>query len=132
MRGALPLIWRRIPERYNLVGSRCETCGREFFPQRRLCPNCRHKGKMVAKEMPSKGKIYSFTKVHAAPAGFEHETPYFLALIEFENGVRILSQIVDSDESAVKIGASAEAVFRKISEDEKDGIIAYGYKFKVV
>lgn len=132
MRGALPLIWRRISERYNLIGSRCETCGTEYFPQRKLCPNCRHRGKLVAKKMPSKGKIYSFTKVHAAPTGFKHETPYFLAVIELENGVRLLSQVVDSEGGAVKIGAPVEVVFRKVSEDEGEGVIAYGYKFKVI
>ncbi|MGZ7196810.1 Zn-ribbon domain-containing OB-fold protein, partial [Streptococcus pyogenes] len=73
MKGALPLIWRRIPERYNLVGSKCGTCGCEYFPARKICPECRRKGKIVPSQMPTTGKIYSYSEVYAAPAGFEAE-----------------------------------------------------------
>ncbi|MDD1653885.1 MAG: zinc ribbon domain-containing protein, partial [Methanomicrobiales archaeon] len=27
-------FWRKIPQRYNLIGTRCETCGTYFFPPR--------------------------------------------------------------------------------------------------
>lgn len=39
MMEALPLLWRRIPERYNMLGSKCLTCGTPYFPQRKLCPS---------------------------------------------------------------------------------------------
>lgn len=132
MRKLLPLIWRRIPERYQLVGSHCENCGRDYFPQRKLCPACRRKGKLIPRQMPREGKIVSFTQVHAAPAGFELEAPYWLALIDLKNGVRVLSQVVDVDAAKMRIGASVAMVFRKIFEDDKHGAIAYGYKFKLV
>lgn len=131
MRKLLPLIWRRITERYTLLGSHCENCGRDYFPQRKLCPVCRRKGKLVSKQMPREGKIVSFTQVHAAPAGFELEAPYWLALIELENGVRVLSQLVDVDPALMRIDAQVVMVFRKIFEDDKHGAIAYGYKFKL-
>lgn len=128
----LPLMWRKFPERYTLMGNYCETCGTAFFPARMVCPNCRRRGKLVPKQMPRRGKIFSFTEVKTGPTGFDHETPYFLAVIELENGVRLLSQVVDSEAEKVKIGARVEKVFRKISEQRREGAIAYGYKFKVV
>ena len=128
----LPSVWRHIPERYSLLGSHCETCGKDYFPQRPLCPTCRRKGKIVQKLMPREGRIFSHTFVHAAPAGFELEAPYHIAIVELTNGVHLLSQIVDSDHSAISIGAPVKMVFRKLSEDGKQGAIAYGYKFKVV
>ena len=131
MREALPLIWRRIPERYNLVGTKCTNCNTPYFPQRRICPNCRRKGKMVVEKMPEEGFIYSFSEVHSAPGGFEQETPYYLAIVELKNGVKILTQVVDSPKEKVIIGAPVEMVFRKIFEDGEEGVIAYGYKFKV-
>ena len=82
--------------------------------------------------MPKTGKIISWTEVFAAPKGFENETPYFLALIELENGVRLLSQVVDSKKEDLKSGAGVAKVFRKISDVDFEGAIAYGYKFKVV
>ncbi|MFH1256005.1 MAG: Zn-ribbon domain-containing OB-fold protein [Candidatus Diapherotrites archaeon] len=132
MDGALPLIWRNFPERYNLIGNKCQTCGTNYFPARPICPNCRRKGKMVEKQMPKTGTIISFTKVFTGPSGFENETPYMLALIELDGGARLLSQIVDSDEKKISIGAKVKKVFRKISDTEAEGVIAYGYKFKVL
>ncbi|MBI5035843.1 Zn-ribbon domain-containing OB-fold protein [Candidatus Micrarchaeota archaeon] len=126
------LIWREIPERYGMVGSVCQTCGASYFPQRKVCPKCRRKGKLALQKMPENGRIYAFTEVHSAPRGFENESPYFLAIIELSNGVRVLAQIVDSEKEKVKAGATVEMRFRKIFEAGKEGILAYGYKFKVV
>lgn len=130
--GSLPLIWRKFPERYNLLGNRCETCGESYFPPRKICHTCRRKGKLVEEEMPREGKIISFTKVFSAPAGFEKEVPYFLAIIELTNNTKLLTQIVERDDALVVAGAKVKMTFRKISEKGDEGPIAYGYKFKVV
>ncbi len=130
--GALPLIWRKFGERYDLDGNFCETCKTAYFPARTVCPKCRRKGKLVAQKMPKNGKIVSFTEVFSGPAGFENEVPYFIAIIELENKTKLLSQIVDSEKEKVKIGAKVEKVFRKISDIDPEGPIAYGYKFKIV
>jgi len=132
MKHPLPLNWRKFPERYNLKGNYCKTCGRIFFPARKICPSCRRKGELVDMEMPKEGTIYSFTRVHTGPVGFKHEAPYFIAIIELTNGARILSQIVDSEPEKVRIGAKVKNVFRKIVEPDKHGVISYGYKFKVI
>ncbi len=129
---AQPLVWRRIPERYRLVGSKCATCKNEFFPQRKFCPTCRRKGKISPHNMPVSGNIFSFSEVSAAPEGFEHQAPYFMAIVQLDNGVKLMSQLVDSPAESVKIGAPVKLVFRRIAEDEEEGAIAYGYKFKVV
>jgi uncharacterized OB-fold protein len=82
--------------------------------------------------MPFTGKITSWTEVFVGPFGFENETPYFIAMIELDNKAKILAQIVDSKKEKVKIGARVKKVFRKISDIDPEGAIAYGYKFKVV
>jgi uncharacterized OB-fold protein len=130
--GSLPLLWRKFPERYLMQGNKCETCGTAFFPARKLCPNCRRKGKLVPEKMPHSGKIITFTEVFSAPYGFEMETPYFIAIIKLSNGAKILSQVVDSKKEKIKIGTEVKRVFRKISDIDPEGPIAYGYKFKVV
>jgi uncharacterized protein len=129
---SLPLIWRKFPERYNLIGSKCETCGTSYFPARKICHNCRRKGKLVEEKMPTEGKIISFSKIFSAPTGFEQDLPYFLAIIELKNKVHILGQIVNKDDAKVKIGAKTKVVFRKIADKDAEGPIAYGYKFKVI
>lgn len=127
----LAITWRRLPERYRLTGSTCENCHENFFPSRKLCPNCRRKGKLVPKQFSGRGKIYTFTEVTAGPVGFELEVPYLLAIVEFEEGPKITAQIVGSSDKEVKIGDPVEMVFRKIMEDSTEGLIHYGYKFRL-
>jgi hypothetical protein len=128
----LAITWRRIPERYRLQGSACETCKTNYFPTRKLCPKCRRKGKIVMKQFSGKGKIYSFTEVTAGPAGFELEVPYVLAIVELAEGPRLTAQVVGVSEKDVGIGAPVEMIFRKIMEDSKEGLIHYGYKFRLL
>ncbi|MFA6328910.1 MAG: Zn-ribbon domain-containing OB-fold protein [Candidatus Micrarchaeia archaeon] len=128
----LAITWRRIPERYRLTGSACETCKTNYFPTRKLCPKCRRKGKIVMKQFSGKGKIYSFTEVSSGPVGFELEVPYVLAIVELDEGPRLTAQVVGVCEKDVKIGDRLEMIFRKIMEDSPEGLIHYGYKFRLL
>jgi uncharacterized OB-fold protein len=127
----LAITWRRLPERYRLAGNSCTNCKTNYFPTRKLCPKCRRKGKLVAKQFSGKGKIYSFTELTAGPVGFELEIPYVLAIIELDEGPKITAQVVGVSEKDIKTGDSVEMVFRKIMEDSAEGLIHYGYKFRL-
>lgn len=128
----LAITWRRLPERYRLVGSSCENCRTDYFPTRKLCPTCRRKGKIAPKQFSGKGKVYSFTEMSSGPVGFELETPYVLAIIELEEGPKLTAQVVGISEKDIKIGDGVEMVFRKIMEDSAEGLIHYGYKFRLL
>jgi hypothetical protein len=132
MKESIPLTWRRIPERYRLLGVKCETCGKYYFPKRSVCPKCRRKGKLVEFKYSGKGKIYSFTEVTAPPEGFEDQVPYVLAIIELDEGAKLTAQIVDVHKKDVKIGSRVEQVFRMIQKDDPEGLIHYGFKFRLV
>lgn len=122
--------WRRMRERYRLLGSKCETCGTTFFPATKVCSKCRRKGKIVPIEFSGKGKIFSYTIIHAAPRMFEHYTPAIIALVELDEGPKVLSQIVDCEHNELRIGMEVEACFRKLFEQDRGGIISYGFKFR--
>jgi uncharacterized OB-fold protein len=122
--------WRAFRERYNLVGSVCESCKKHFFPGRVVCPHCRRKGKMTEHKFTGKGKVHSFTVIRIPPEGFEIYIPYVMAIVDLEEGARVVSQMVDCDPEDVKIGMPVEACFRKIREENKSGLILYGFKFR--
>ncbi len=132
MKPGLPLLWRHEKDRYRLVGSKCETCGTYYMPERSICPKCRRKGKMVEYQFKGTGKIHSFTVIRVAPEGYEYYLPYVLAIVELDEGAKILGQIVDVEPEEVKIGQKVEMVFRKIHEDNPEGLITYGFKFRIV
>lgn len=131
MKASIPLNWRRIPERYRLVGTKCETCGKAFFPRRSVCPKCRRRGKLTELQFSGKGEVYSFTDVTAPPEGFEDQVPYILAVIELDEGTRLTGQIVDAHKNDVKIGSRVERVFRIIQRNDPEGLVHYGFKFKL-
>lgn len=78
-----------------------------------------------------KGEIYSYTIVQDAPAGFDEQAPYVLALVRLDEGPLVTAQITDVD-GVVAIGDRVEMVTRKLTTDGKKGMIVYGYKFRKV
>ncbi len=120
----VPRFWRKIKYRYDLIGSYCENCGNYYYPARNFCPVCRRKGKVREVKMPDEGKVLSFSVVREGE-------PYIVALIQLENGARIMSQLVCDPEEA-KVGMKVRKVFRRYSEEGEEGIINYGTKFAPV
>ncbi|RLJ07789.1 MAG: transcriptional regulator [Candidatus Aenigmatarchaeota archaeon] len=131
MISSIPLYWRLQKSRYNLIGSRCKTCGSLYFPPRQLCPRCRSKGQLEDYRFSGKGKIVSWTIIRAAPEGFEDQAPYAVAIIELEEGVKVPGQLVGRPDG-IEIGKPVRAVFRRITEDGPAGLIHYGLKWEVV
>ncbi|MBN2014914.1 MAG: Zn-ribbon domain-containing OB-fold protein [Candidatus Altiarchaeota archaeon] len=123
--------WRLIPQRYNLVGTECKNCGEKFFPLRQLCPNCRRSGDVREVKYSGEGEIYSYTIVHTPSEGFEFMKPYVIGVIKLVEGPFITAQIVDCKPEDLEIGKKVELVFRKVIADGSNGIIRYGYKFKL-
>ena len=121
-------FWRKIPQRYNLVGTRCETCGRHYFPPRSFCPDCRRNGRIVEYRFPGTGKVVTYTVIRSASEQFENTTPYVLAIIELDESPRLTSQVVARPEE-VAVGTRVRPVFRRIIADGKSGVIHYGTKF---
>lgn len=131
MKESIPLNWRRIKERYYLKATKCLTCNSIYFPPRSVCPKCRRKGKIVETKLSGKGEIYSFTRVYVPPEGLEKQAPYYLAIIKLKEGPMITAQIVDV-EDGIKIGDRVEVVFRKLQQEDPEGVIHYGFKFRKV
>ena len=129
---AVPRFWREIPNRYNLIGTRCGKCNKIFFPPRYICPGCRRIGKLEPYKLNGRGKVISYTVTHVAPNGFEDQAPYALAIIELDEGPRLTAQVTDCDSNKVDIGSRVEVVFRRMGQEGEDGPIYYGYKFRLV
>ncbi|MDI6639798.1 MAG: Zn-ribbon domain-containing OB-fold protein [Methanocellales archaeon] len=125
---AAPRFWRHIPARYNLIGTKCLTCGEYYFPPRTTCPACRRAGTIEECKFKGIGEVVTYTVIRSASDAFDRQTPYVLAIVRLEEGPRLTTQIVcDPDE--IEIGMKVCAVFRKITEESSEGVICYGTKF---
>ncbi len=120
--------WRLNAQRYGLVGEQCPHCGHYIFPPRDVCPECAAEAKTTF-QFSGKGEIYSYTTVQDAPAGFEEQAPYILAIIKLDEGPMVTAQITDVD-GPVQIGDRVEMVTRKLRTEGPQGVILYGYKFR--
>jgi hypothetical protein len=57
-----------------------------------VCPHC---GTPLEEAWFSgQGKVVTFTQIRYPPKGFESEAPYIVAMIDLENGPRVLARIV--------------------------------------
>ncbi len=136
---AVPKIWRKIPEYYNLIGKLCPECSTYYFPKRTVCKKC---GciEMQDFKYSGKGEIVTYTVIRTPLTDPEKEileipsraVPYVLSIVRLKEGPMVTAQIVDCSEKELKIGAKVESVFRKIQEKGSTGVIQYGYKFKIV
>jgi len=126
-----PRFWRENPSRYNLVGFKCNSCGRYYFPRRSICPVCHRRsvGKIEEVKMKGTGKIFSITEVHDALEDLTLQKPYLVAIVEFDEGPKVTGQVIDCEPNDVNIGTPVRATLRKLSEEGPSGIIHYGYKF---
>lgn len=122
--------WRIRDRYYRLIGSKCVKCGAEYFPPVYRCRGCGSE-EIKDAEMPRKGKILTYTVLHEPLPGYEAQTPLTLAVVQLENGARVLSQVVDSPGESVRTGAKVRATVRRARVDGESGHILYGYKFIV-
>ena len=126
-----PRIWQLKDIRYRLLGVECNKCNKRFLGKRLVCPSCGSRDLKIV-ELSRTGKIYSYTVVHTPPCGRENYGPYIIAIIELDDGARATGEVVDVDPSEVEIGMKVEMVFRRIGEEDRAGIIYYGYKFRPI
>lgn len=128
---SIPLGWRLKRQKYNLIGTKCKTCSKPFFPPRSLCPSCRRRGEIEEFQFSGRGTVESFTIIRVAPKGFESQTPYAVGIIKLDEGPKMSGQIVGNPEN-VEMGKNVRPVFRKMFEDGPEGVIQYGIKFEIV
>jgi len=96
---------------------RCRACSRHFFYPRELCPHC-HSAATEWVTASGRGTIYTFT-IARRPAGpaFKADVPYVVALVELEEGPRLMTNIVTRDVEGVRVGQSVKAVFEQVTAD---------------
>jgi uncharacterized protein len=73
-----------------LRGARCNGCGAEFFPKGKICMSCWSED-IADTPLPATGTLYAFTTVHVARKGWR--TPYVIAYVDLDNGVRVSAPI---------------------------------------
>src|SRR4029079_4616537 len=94
----------------------CLACRRCHFYPRTLCPHC-GSAEIEWKQASSKGRVYTFAVVRQPiERAFAELVPYVIAIIELEEGVRMLSHVTSIDPDNVRCGMEVAVEFRPHSE----------------
>src|SRR5712692_2596715 len=101
-------FWEAAAEQ-RLVAQRCGDCGRLRHPPRPMCPQCNSLSIELV-ELSGRGALYSYSVLHH-PQHPAFEYPVLAALVDLEEGVRIVSNLTDVDPANIRIGMPLEVDF---------------------
>jgi uncharacterized protein len=91
-----------------LLVQHCPDCGHSQFYPRAMCAGCG--GEPVWHEVSGRGTVYTFTVIrqNGVPA-FRNDVPYVVAMIELEDGVRLMGNITGCPVDEVRVGMEVQA-----------------------
>jgi uncharacterized protein len=87
-----------------LLIKRCEACGELHYYPRPICPFCGG-DRTTWVEVSGRGSIYSYSVFRRAPV------PYAIAYVTLEEGPTMMTNIVDTDLDAIRIGQRVRVRF---------------------
>lgn len=107
-------FWDGLRENKLLI-QQCDGCGTLRHPPRPMCPQCRSLD-WTAIESSGHGTVYSYVMPHQPRFPF-FDYPYVVALVELEEGVRLVSNLTDIDPADITVGMPVEVYFQTFDGD---------------
>ena len=110
-------FYTSLREEQKLVTTKCKSCGHIPWPPRQICPECLSMDYEWV-DMPKTGKIASWTAAYAGmPPELMSKAPIVYALVDFDNGLRISTAILECAPDEAKTGMEVELVVGDVQPD---------------
>jgi len=104
-------------KQHRLVIARCRTCGVAHHYPRPMCVVC-WSTDVVLEYASGRGTLYTHSTVHLNDLPpFDEQVPYVAAVVDLDEGPRVVTRIVGCAPADLRIGMSVEAVFADLDED---------------
>jgi uncharacterized OB-fold protein len=117
-------FWEGLRQRRLLI-RRCRECGHLHHPPGPMCPRC-HSYEWSAQPMSGRGVLHSYVVVHQPQLpGFSY--PLTVALVELEEGVRLVGNLSGPDGAEPRIGMPVEIEFTEV----EPGYMLYAFHARV-
>ena len=103
--------------RHEFLLQRCKKCSHYIWHPRAYCGNCQSDDTewVTAK---GTGTVYSYTIVYqAAHPFFSPQIPYVVAYIELDEGIQVMSNLIDVDPAKVEVGMPVEVTFEDVNDE---------------
>ena len=96
---------------------KCSACGAFRHYPRPICPKCMSM-EYTWERSTGRGTVYTFTIAHGPTLPcFSHKVPYNVVLVQMEEGVFVVSEVLDCPPEAVKAGMPVEATFQALTDE---------------
>jgi len=96
----------------------CTACRQFFFYPRPFCPRC-FGWDIEWRQASGRAKLYSYAiQYRPQGPGFDGEVPYITAIVQLEEGPRLMTNLVDvePDPEIIRCDMDVEVVFQDISD----------------
>jgi uncharacterized protein len=107
-------FWKGVREGKLLI-QRCDSCGKLRHPPAPICPTCRSFDWNTV-QAGGLGTVYSFV-LHRYPVIPPFESPHPVALIELDEGTRLVSDLVGISPDEISIGMRVQVEFNAVDPD---------------
>ncbi len=95
----------------------CQACNRWQFYPRPFCVHC-ESDDVQWRAVSGLGRIYTYTVNHRAPNPFmKQRLPYVVALVELDEGPRLMANIQGDGALETSIGRRVKVIFEAVSEE---------------
>lgn len=95
----------------------CDACQHYQFYPRLYCMRCGGSGLRWV-EVSGRGTLYTYTVIRQnKSAEFRERVPYNVAIIQLEEGPRMMSNIVDTEPEDLRVDAPVRVVFDAVSDE---------------
>jgi uncharacterized OB-fold protein len=89
----------------------CQSCGKPHHYPRGICPHC-GSDKLEWREAKGTGEVYTYSIMR--PNG-----PYVIAYVTLDEGVTMMTNIVDCDPESVQVGQKVKLTFKDLDDGRK-------------
>ena len=101
---------------HKLLMPRCDACQGYWFPPSLLCPRC-NSAKWTWTAASGRGRVFSYFVYHRVyHPGFADEVPYAVAVIELDEGPRMISNVIGIAPDKLVCDMKVEVVYQTITE----------------
>ncbi|MDV7352746.1 Zn-ribbon domain-containing OB-fold protein [Rhodococcus oxybenzonivorans] len=100
----------------------CGSCGKVHHYPRPFCPFCWSED-VSAVEATGRGTLYTYSTIYVNDLHpFKTRLPYVAALVELEEGPRVMTNIEGCEPDQLEVGMAVEVAFRPLT-DELDATV---------
>jgi uncharacterized protein len=111
---------------HELLIQRCSECGALRNPPRPMCPHCQSLD-WDTRTATGRGTVYSWVMPQYPPMPFM-EYPYIVVLVALEEGIRLVSNLVDVAPEHVAVGMPVEVCFEEFDDSAGDNLVLHQFR----